>query len=81
MLGILFFGLIVWGSIEPTMHAVASGEYEGEGALRVPAWPARITVLFGSALVVFTYLLIGISAAARLVNGQAESNPRPQSHQ
>ena len=39
------------------MHAVASGEYEGEGALRVPAWPARITVLFGSALVVFTYVV------------------------
>ena len=80
VLGILFFGLVVWGSVEPTMHAIVSGEYEGEGALRVPAWPARITVLLGSALVVFTYLLIGISAAARLVNGQAEPDPRPQTH-
>jgi C4-dicarboxylate transporter, DctQ subunit len=80
VLGILFFGLIVWGSVEPTMHAIASGEYEGEGALRVPAWPARITVLIGSALVVLTYLLIGISAAARLVNGQAEPDSRPQTH-
>lgn len=79
-LGILFFGLIVWGSIEPTMHAIASGEYEGEGALRVPAWPARVTVLVGSALVVFTYLLIGISAAARLVSGGAEPDTRPQAH-
>ena len=49
VLGILFFGLIVWGSFEPTLHAIASGEYEGEGALRVPAWPARIIVLIGSA--------------------------------
>src|SRR5512139_2661063 len=32
-LGILFFGLIVWGSYEPTLHAWVSGEYEGEGAL------------------------------------------------
>ena len=67
VLGILFFGLIVWGSFEPTLHAIASGEYEGEGALRVPAWPARTIVLIGSALVVFSYALIGVSAAARLV--------------
>ena len=80
VLGILFFGLIVWGSVEPTMHAIASGEYEGEGALRVPAWPARIMVLVGSALVVFTYILIGISAVGRLVSGQAEPDTRPQSH-
>ncbi len=33
LLGILFFGLIVWGSYEPTLHAWTSGEYEGEGAL------------------------------------------------
>ena len=60
VLGILFFGLIVWGGFEPTLHAIASGEYEGEGALRVPAWPARITVLIGSVLVVFSYVMIGI---------------------
>jgi len=80
VLGILFFGLIVWGSGEPTLHAIVSGEYEGEGALRVPAWPARVCVLVGSALVVFTYVLIGISAAARLVSGRAEVDPRPQTH-
>jgi TRAP-type C4-dicarboxylate transport system permease small subunit len=80
VLGILFFGLIVWGSVEPTLHAIISGEYEGEGALRVPAWPARSVVLIGSALVVFTYVLIGISAAARLVTGRAEPEPRSQTH-
>ena len=31
VLGILFFGLIVWGSYEPMLHAWFSGEYEGEG--------------------------------------------------
>ena len=80
VLGILFFGLIVWGSVEPTIHAIISGEYEGEGALRVPAWPARVSVLVGSALVVFTYVLIGISAAARLATGRAEPDLRPQTH-
>ncbi|MFZ1952579.1 MAG: TRAP transporter small permease [Pseudolabrys sp.] len=80
VLGIMFFGLIVWGSVEPTLHAIASGEYEGEGALRVPAWPARSIVFVGSVLVVFSYAMIGISAAARLVSGQAEADTRPQIH-
>ncbi len=80
VLGILFFGLIVWGSFEPTLHAITSGEYEGEGALRVPAWPARIIVLIGSALVVVTYVLIGIAAAGRLLSGEAEPDRHPQIH-
>ena len=80
VLGILFFGLIVWGSFEPTLHSIASGEFEGEGALRVPAWPARSIVFIGSALVVLSYALIGLSAAARLVSGQAEADTRPQIH-
>src|SRR6185436_17963309 len=28
VLGIAFFAIIVWGSYEPTLHAVMSGEYE-----------------------------------------------------
>lgn len=78
ILGILFFGIIVWGSFEPTTHAILSGEYEGEGALRVPAWPARVTVLAGSALVVFTYVLIGLAAAARLMTGKSDSDAMPR---
>ena len=59
ILGIMFFGFIVWGSYEPMLHAIASGEYEGEGALRVPVWPARLVVLLGSFLVVVSYALYG----------------------
>jgi C4-dicarboxylate transporter, DctQ subunit len=70
VLGILFFGLIVWGSYEPTLHAWTSGEYEGEGALRVPVWPARSIVLIGAALVVATYLLHAVSAAVTLATGR-----------
>ncbi|MCC7348711.1 MAG: TRAP transporter small permease, partial [Variibacter sp.] len=40
ILGALFFGLIVWGSYEPALHSWTSGEFEGEGALHVPVWPA-----------------------------------------
>ncbi|MEP7031297.1 MAG: TRAP transporter small permease [Pseudolabrys sp.] len=77
VLGITFFGLIVWGSYEPTMHAWVDGEFEGEGALRVPVWPARVIVLIGSILVVITYVQIGIAAARRFVTGEAEPDLRP----
>jgi TRAP-type C4-dicarboxylate transport system permease small subunit len=69
MLGVLLFGIIFWGSIEGFMHALESGEYEGEGALRVPMWPVRLAVLVGSGLSVLAYLLM----AARQV-GAARRN-------
>jgi TRAP-type C4-dicarboxylate transport system permease small subunit len=58
LLGAAFFGVIVYGSVDPLLHAWRSGEYEGEGALRVPTWPARLTVLVGAALATLNYLLV-----------------------
>jgi TRAP-type C4-dicarboxylate transport system permease small subunit len=74
VLGIMFFGLIVWGSFEPTLHAITSGEYEGEGALRVPAFPARTIVLIGSALVVASYALHAVSAMRTLISGLSDDD-------
>lgn len=67
ILGAGFFALIVWGSVEPTVHAWTSGEYEGEGALRVPVWPARVVVMVGAALVAVTYVAQAITALVALV--------------
>jgi TRAP-type C4-dicarboxylate transport system permease small subunit len=66
VLGVAFFVLIVWGGYEPTMHAWASGEFEGEGALRVPVWPARVVVMIGAALVVAIYCAQAVAAALSL---------------
>jgi TRAP-type C4-dicarboxylate transport system permease small subunit len=77
VLGILFFGLVVWGSYEPMLHAVISGEYEGEGALRVPVWPARAIVVIGSVLVVASYVLLAMSAVRVLLSGRAEDASIP----
>jgi TRAP-type C4-dicarboxylate transport system permease small subunit len=70
--GIAFFALIVWGSYEPTVHAIATGEYEGEGALRVPAWPARVVVVAGAVLVVLSYALHAVTAVGALISGREE---------
>jgi TRAP-type C4-dicarboxylate transport system permease small subunit len=75
VLGAMLFGLIVWGSYEPTLHAWNSGEFEGEGALRVPVWPARFVVMAGSLLVTLTYLSQAIEAAVALFSGAEPPQP------
>mgnify|MGYP001169988845 CR=1 FL=1 len=60
VLGLGFFGLVCFGAIDPAIHAWVSNEFEGEGALRVPSWPARFIVVLGAGLAAFSYLLIAI---------------------
>jgi TRAP-type C4-dicarboxylate transport system permease small subunit len=57
LLGIAFFGVILYGGIDPLAHAWNSNEYEGEGALRIPTWPARFAVLLGAGLAAIDYAL------------------------
>ncbi len=81
ILGAGFFALIVWGSYEPALHAWTSGEFEGEGALRVPVWPARFVVMFGAALVVVTYLGQALATILALVRGATPARPEsPSTH-
>lgn len=58
LLGALFFAILFHGGIELALRSFANGEFDGEGALRVPVWPARFTILIGSALAVINYLLL-----------------------
>ncbi len=57
LLGIAFFSIVFWGSIDPSIHAWTTNEFEGEGAMRVPVWPARFIILLGTSLAAFNYLL------------------------
>jgi TRAP-type C4-dicarboxylate transport system permease small subunit len=75
LLGVAFFGLICWGSIEPAVYSWTSDEFEGEGALRVPAWPARFVVVLGSFLAAFNYLLIAADRAQHLRSGDPPAAP------
>lgn len=58
LLGAAFFMMIITGGWEESIRSFTEGEYEGEGALRVPSWPARWTVLLGSALALINYLVM-----------------------
>jgi TRAP-type C4-dicarboxylate transport system permease small subunit len=58
LLGAAFFLMIITGGWDESIRSFTEGEYEGEGALRVPSWPARWTVLGGSAIAMINYLVL-----------------------
>lgn len=58
LLGAFFFLMIITGGWETSVRSIVEGEFEGEGALRVPSWPARWTVMLGSAVAMINYLVM-----------------------
>lgn len=58
LLGVTFFAFIIWGGWQLAIDSWVGGEFEGEGALRVPAWPTRFMILFGSVLAIINYLVM-----------------------
>jgi TRAP-type C4-dicarboxylate transport system permease small subunit len=71
VLGVAFFAVVVYGGLDPLAHAWSSGEYEGEGALRIPTWPARFIVLLGSGLAAADYALLFLSHLNSVLKGKA----------
>ncbi len=69
LLGIGLFFIIFWGSIDGFSDAWTYGEYEGEGALRVPVWPVRLSVLLGSGLAMIAYVLHTLRYASAFLSG------------
>ena len=57
-LGILLFATVFIGNIEPAYQSWITGEFEGEGALRMPTRPARFSLVVGCSLTGFSYTLL-----------------------
>lgn len=55
LLGLVFFLGLIWSTWPSFWDAYRIGEYEGEGALRVPTWPVRGTVLAMSVFGAWAY--------------------------
>lgn len=72
LLGALFFAILFKGGIDPALRSFANGEFDGEGALRVPVWPARFTILIGSGLAVVNYLILAAIELFKLELGELE---------
>lgn len=56
ILGFAVFMGILWSTWPSFWDAYRIGEYEGEGALRVPTWPVRGMVLLTSVFAAYAYL-------------------------
>ena len=75
-LGIVFFGAVAIGSVDPAVVAWVDGQYEGEGVVDVPAWPAKFSVVIGCGLAAFYYLVCIIETLARGEVLQSSANLR-----
>lgn len=60
--GAAVFGLLAYAILDPLTSALATGEYEGEGALRVPTWPIYGVIAFGAGLACLNYLVLAFLA-------------------
>lgn len=80
LLGAAFFLMILVGSWDSAINSWVVGEYEGEGALRVPAWPTRFTILFGSAVATISYLLMAYLDIFRPQELDAQVEPDAEFH-
>lgn len=58
--GAVFFALLANAAIDPALRSFANGEFDGEGALRVPVWPARFMIIAGSALASINYIILAV---------------------
>lgn len=58
ILGIVFFVILANSAIGPALRSFANGEFDGEGALRVPVWPARFMIVGGAALAAVNYAIL-----------------------
>ncbi|MFN0306086.1 MAG: TRAP transporter small permease [Burkholderiales bacterium] len=56
VLGLLFFAGITTGALPPAYDAWVNNEFEGEGVVRVAAWPARFSIVYGCGLAALFYL-------------------------
>ena len=76
LLGAFFFLMIITGGWDTSVRSFVEGEFEGEGALRVPSWPARWIVLFGSALAMINYLVMAYIDVfqPRLLNSEVDGD-------
>ena len=58
LLGAIFFAVVVYSAWDHMIDAWRIGEYEGEGALRVPTYPVRTLMIATSVFASAAYLMM-----------------------
>jgi TRAP-type C4-dicarboxylate transport system permease small subunit len=71
LLGAAMCALIVWSSWANMIVAWQIGEYEGEGALRVPVAPSRSIIILGSVLFGLQFLILAAGNVRTLLGARS----------
>lgn len=77
ILGALVFAFILYSSLPGFQRAVAIGDAELAGTLRISTIPGRFSILLGSALMVIEYIFLIIKNVIRLVNPSLLDDKKP----
>ena len=67
-IGMIVFIMLIRSSINPFLQSIRVSEFEGEGALRIPATPARAFLMLGSGFMVLQLALNAAKKIHSLVN-------------
>jgi TRAP-type C4-dicarboxylate transport system permease small subunit len=78
IVGVFFFAVICYGSLGGAAYAWTSNEFEGEGALRVPVWPAKFVIVLGAGLACLSYLLLAAENFRLAMRGEPPSGSSAQ---
>jgi len=73
IIGIVMFVLLIKSSWPDFIKALKVGEFEGEGALRVPTTPARAAIIIGSFLMIVEYIFLFVKKVLKS-KGKSEEN-------
>jgi len=57
IIGAIIFALLAYAAWEAFTEDFVKASYEGEGALRIPTWPTRLTIFLASILMIIESLL------------------------
>jgi TRAP-type C4-dicarboxylate transport system permease small subunit len=76
LLGLALFLAIAMGSWQDMLTGFRIGEFEGEGALRVPVYPVRAIIVGMSLLIVAVYALLIARTIAKLFSTRRGTEPK-----
>jgi len=71
IVGFLLFLALIYSSWELFQTAVKVGEFEGEGAIRIPTSPVRFIILFGSLIMAIQFIILIIGRIRQLIKSKS----------
>ena len=75
LVGLAVFVGIFYSGFDPFIHAVTTGAFEGEGAVRIVTWPTRLLILVGAFFSAYHCLLLVLAHISKKLDFRALENP------